>query len=540
MTAREAGTLAAILMVMAALAAVFVAQPTYMDAYYYFNSALALARGQGLTDPYVWNYLAPVRSLPAPSHLYWMPLASLVSAPFVAVGAALQPTASQAVLFRAAQVPMVLAAAGLAGFTGAVAWRVTGQRRHVWAGAVMTLLSAFYLPFWPATDSFALFGLAAAGALWLYPQSPAEGRPAARWRAALAAGVLAGLAHLARADGLLVAVSLGLSELGALLGPERSGPAARRAAARLAALALGYLAVMGPWFVRNLLVVGAPLATGGLAAVWLTHYDELFWYRPEALTAARFLAQGWGAIWTGRVEALVAAVQSLVAAQASIMAFPFALIGAWQLRRRPEFQRAAVYGGVLFLAMTLAFTYPGMRGGFLHSGTALLPFSLPAALVGLDAAVDWAGRRLRHWRPERSRPVFMALLVAGFAALALTRLAAPAARSGAAYAEIGDWLGRAGAGPGAVVAVNNPPAFYYHTGLAAIVIPSDGRPAVLDAMRAFGARWLVLDVNVPADLAALYQAGGQDPDFRVRAEFRDADGRPVYLLEMEAASAPAP
>src|ERR1700694_510012 len=52
-------------------------QPGYTDAYYYFNAAQRLAHGQGLTDAALWTYCGVPAALPAPSHLYWMPLASV-------------------------------------------------------------------------------------------------------------------------------------------------------------------------------------------------------------------------------------------------------------------------------------------------------------------------------------------------------------------------------------------------------------------------------------------------------------------------------
>jgi hypothetical protein len=63
------------------------------------------------------------------------------------------------------------------------------------------------------------------------------------------------------------------------------------------------------------------------------------------------------------------------------------------------------------------FTFPGARGGYFHSGAALLPFFMPAAVVGLDTAVEAAARLLRHWQPERSKPIFTGLLVAGVVGL---------------------------------------------------------------------------------------------------------------------------
>jgi hypothetical protein len=51
--------------------------PGYMDADYYFAGGLELAKGNGFTQPYLWNYLDDPQGLPHPSHTYWMPLASI-------------------------------------------------------------------------------------------------------------------------------------------------------------------------------------------------------------------------------------------------------------------------------------------------------------------------------------------------------------------------------------------------------------------------------------------------------------------------------
>ena len=58
----------------------FVAGPGYTDVFYHLNGANRLVTGQGLTDPYYWTYIGATNQLPAPSHLYWMPLTSLSAA----------------------------------------------------------------------------------------------------------------------------------------------------------------------------------------------------------------------------------------------------------------------------------------------------------------------------------------------------------------------------------------------------------------------------------------------------------------------------
>lgn len=514
-----------------ALAAVFVTQPGYMDAHYYFGGALQLARGHGFSEPYVWNYFSPLRELPAPSHLYWMPLTSLVSAPLLALAEVLAGGAlPNALTFRVAQLPMVLAAAALPLLAYGSAQTFTGNRRHAWAAALLTLFSAFYFPFWTNTDSFALFGLCAAGSLLAF--CAARSSPTPR-RFFLLSGALAGLAHLARADGLLVLLCLVLFNVVTHL---RSRLSTFNLLPSSFSIALGYLLVMAPWLLRNWLVVGAPLAPNGARALWLTNYDELFTYYPERLTLARFLAHGWEQILRDKWDAFGVNGWNLAAAQAGIIAFPFVVVGLWVLWRQPLAQLAALYGAALFAAMTLAFTFPGARGGYFHSGAALLPFVAALAVAGLDATVDAAGRVLKHWQPQRSKPIFTVLLVLGAVVLTALRFA-PMVRAAnqpppdLVYAEIGRWL-RQVDGAGAVVAVNNPPAFFYHTGLASIAIPADDVDTLLRGMADFKARWLVLDANVAAGLAGLAAEPESEPRLQLRATFGE-----TYVLELNSQGA---
>jgi 4-amino-4-deoxy-L-arabinose transferase-like glycosyltransferase len=516
------------------LAAYFIRLPGYLDAYYYFGGALQLARGHGLTEPYLWNYLAPVHVLPAPSHLYWMPLTSFVAAPFLALAGSEN---SNPALFRFAQIPFVLLASALPLLSYAVAARTTGLRRHALAAALLTLFSAFYFVFWTNTDAFALYGLAAGGAL--FASGLAVQHQSLRWF--LVAGVCAGLAHLTRADGIVVllVVLAGLLKRSAI----RDSRYALRTTRYALVCLLGYLLVMLPWFLRNWLAMGTPLAPGGMRVLWLTHYDDLFNYPADTLTSARYFAQGWGAILESKGAACLTNLGTVIGPLGNIAAFPFILMGLWKLRRHPLYSLPLLYAVVLFALMTLVFTFPGARGGLFHSGAALLPFFSAAALVGLDASVDWVARRLPHWQPEKSRPVFTVLLVT--LALGLTglvfrqRVIGPDWRSPAndkrdsVYADIGQWLSNANSFSDSVVAVGNPPGFYYFTHHPSIVIPNGGPDDLFAAMRAFGAGWAVLDANYPAGLKELYAAPESDPRLRLRATFTDAADQPVYLFEIE-------
>jgi hypothetical protein len=410
-------------------------------------------------------------------------------------------------------------------------------RRHALAAGLLTVFSPFYFVYWANTDAFALFGLVTAGALMAGVMAVSQPRRVYAWL--LAAGLCAGLAHLARADGLLV---LGCLVVWVWLrAPSGLGWRSRLAAAAVAAG--GYVVVMAPWFVRNLAVVMTPLPAGSIRSLWLTSYDDFFAFPADRLTLAAYLASGAGNILSAKWMALQSNLATLAVAPGGLVAFPFALVGLWRLRGQAAVQLSLFYGAVLLVAMSLFFTFPGMRGGFFHSGAALLPFWMPAAVAGLDVVVDAAARRLPHWQPERSRPIFTALLILMAAGLTVavfwTRVIGPDAgrpawsRMDQAYRDAGAWF-QAEGHDGEAVAVNNPPGWYYFTGQPAIVIPSGGRTELSAVMSAYEVKWLFLDDNHPTALDALYRAPDADTGLKLRATFNGVNNQPAYLFERTA------
>lgn len=462
--------------------AILVRQPGYMDAYYYYNAAHRLVTGDGLTDPYLWHYLDAPDALPAPSHTYWMPLQSLLAAGAMALGGA---------TFGAAQLPSVLCYAGLVAVTYWLGARLGGSSRTAWISALLVMFSGFFTPFWTTTDTFATFGLA--GALALVAAGIGRAQRAARWFAA--AGALAGIAHLARADGILL---LGIALMMAMWSRKRSDWRVRGACA-LAALG-SYLAVMTPWFLRNLIVLGAPLPASGTATVWLRGYNELVSYPPR-VALQTFLDWGPAQIAASRWEAFQANLGTFLAVETWVILGPFVLIGLWRLRRDPIVQAAVWYALGLHLIMTLVFAYPGYRGGLFHSSAALLPTWAVAATAGVERAIAWLGRR-RGWRIRQAQAVFGAAQVALAVALSAYVLAVrlPALnRNATFYRTLAEGLPR-----NARLIVNDPPALYYHTGLTSVVLPDSPPETVLALADRYDLDYLVLDADRTAPFDALF------------------------------------
>lgn len=491
--------------------------PGYMDADYYFGGALRLAQGAGFSEPYLWNYLAPVTALPAPSHLYWMPLTSLVAAAgMVVFGDS----------FRAAQVMMVLTAATLPVLALYIARvELGGSRRVGWVAGLLAALGGFFLVRWGTTDGFGLYGLVGTGFLL----TTAHGLRGPGWRCWLAAGLLAALAHLTRADGVLLVGVGGLLALGYAV---RERWPWQRLLMAWGLLVLGYLLLMGPWLVRNVLVIGSPLAPGGSQSLWLHDYNELFNYQ-QPLTLADYLAPGWGAIARQKLDGLWQMAQNMVAVQGLIVVTPLIVLAAWQRRRDPLVQTGLLYEAVLVLVMGVVFTLPGVRGGFFHSAAALHPLLMALGALGLDAAVDWAAARLPHWQPEAAKPRFAGLLLAVAAVLTLAVTVRPLQTWNAdvaLYAEGQAWL--AANAPEAVLAVGNPPGWWAGTGHAAVVIPNGDAEMLWAVVEQFDVDVVLLDANHPGGLADVY-AGRETVDWlRLATRLPGGSGGEVLVLEV--------
>jgi 4-amino-4-deoxy-L-arabinose transferase-like glycosyltransferase len=507
--------------------AAVVTRPGYMDVAYYTAGAVRVARGGGLTEPFIWNYLDNPAGLPRPGFLYWMPLPSLLAAP----SAALFPGS-----FFALQLPCAVLSALLPCLAYIIAREATGRRRAAWLAGLFTLFSGFFFPYWTLPETFAPFAVFGGAALWLAGRgaSPAgRQKTAARW---LLVGLLVGLAHLTRPDGplLLPVVVLGAAlsrRRGNRVGSAESGAGGLVGFSVLLAF-LGYLLIMAPWFARNLRVSGQALSPAGTRTIWLTDYDDLFCYDCD-LSPASYLAWGWSEILRSKLWAMGVNLERFLAEDCLVFLLPFVLVGLYRLRRHPAFALCLVYLVLTFCAHSLVFTFPGPRGGFFHASVPALPLLFSAGAEGLGAAVGWAGRR-RGWNLRQAQVVFAAAAVA--AALSLSGYVAFGKLSAwrnadEAYVSVGRWLAEYGQG-GATVMVANPPAYWYHTGQPAVVVPNGDVETLLAAAGRYDARHVVLDRNRPVGLSEVY--GGDEPHPRLRPLVQWGEGVDrVVLYELE-------
>jgi hypothetical protein len=485
-----------------------VSQPGTMDACYYYSGGWNLFQGRGLNEYFSWNYLEGSISLPHPGFLYWMPLTSF----FAAAGLFLFHGG-----FREAQIPFLLLAAGFPLWVWWLGLKLTGSFRVGMVAGFLSIFSGFYSIYWLNTESFLLF--AWIGSLAFYCLSVLLRRP--RGYLAVLTGVLCGLAHLTRADGILFVPLAGLILLFA-----SSVSWLRRGIYFFGVLA-GYFLTSGFWYLRNWLTFGSLLPSATGSALWLTAYNDLFHLPATDLTAGRFFAGGLLPLLAARGTALLWNAETALFVLGMVFLFPFICRGAYLLRKQPVIAIGSGYFLLIFIVMSIVYPFQGSRGGFFHSSAALLPLAAVAASLGLEDVIAWLGK-IRNWRIEEATTFFgIGFVLLAMAATGVIFTQRVIGRDpnqtdwSALNADYPDGTRRLeNLAPDTLFMVNNPPCFYVQTGKRAIPIPDGGPETLLAEADRSGAQYVILDSNAPDGLQPLYQQTLSDPRLEIIWEDR--------------------
>jgi Dolichyl-phosphate-mannose-protein mannosyltransferase len=486
------------LVVRAALLALF-PDPAYPDSYYYVDVARAIAAGNGLNVDFVWifaevgNRLPNPAVLPIPSNAHWLPLDSFIQAPFISV---LGPTA------LASALPGILIGSLVAPLTWLIA-RDAGARPLVCVSAgVISAIPGAATVFMAQPENFAILHPLVAATLWLTARGlKGDGR------SFVVAGLLAGLATLARNDGILLAGAIGLVWVADRVRAWRGRRASRswsrvedeRPAipfvAALGAAAL-FLLVMGPWWVRQLAVFGSisPTSSTGVA-LWIRDISE--W---NSITAnpslANFLAQGWAAIIGSRLDGLTAAIGNFAVMIASVVLLPFLIVGALARRHSRDFGPWFVYTFIAFAGATFLYPLHVPGGAFIHTAIGLAPHAAILSMEGVLIFVGWVSRRRRTWQVGPAGTIFVwsiVALVIGSAVIFTRPVQAGWDEVRQPRMALAAELDRMGIPRDDRILSIDAGGIKYWTGHPGVVTPDDPIEVIESVARAYGTRWLVVE-----------------------------------------------
>ena len=536
-TVRTPLLLYALALVVRALLVALYPDPAYPDSYYYVDVARAIAAGNGLNVDFVWifaevgNRLPNPAVLPIPSNAHWLPLASFIQAPFVSV---LGPTAIANAL------PGALIGALAAPLTWLIA-RDAGARPIVGlAAGVISASPGAVSVFLAQPENFAILHPLVAACLWLTARGlKGDGRSFAL------AGLLAGLATLARNDGILLAGAIALVWLADRIRFLRNRRGSRswsrvddRAPipllAAVAAFAL-FMLVMGPWWARQIAVFGSmsPTSSSG-AALWIRQISEWNSITVDP-TPAYFFSQGWGAIVASRLQGLLDAMGNFAVMISSIVLLPFLLLGIVGRRSSRDFQPWFVYTLVAFAGATFLYPLHVPGGAFIHTAIGLAPHAAILSVEGVLVVAGLVSRRQASSAGGGGSTGSSVLvwgvvaLVIGAAAIFTRPVIAGWDNTRQPRLEVARKLDELGVPPTDRLLSIDAGGYKYFTGRPGVVTPDDPIEVIESVARAYGTRWLIVErADAARALAPVLQGTLQVPWI----------GEPVFQLDSPDGGAP--
>ncbi|MCJ7622183.1 MAG: hypothetical protein MUO76_01675, partial [Anaerolineaceae bacterium] len=486
--------------------------PGFMDAEYYYGGGIQLASGHGFTEMILWNYLDDPVGLPHPSHLYWMPLASIV--------ASLGMLLTNSLDFVSARIFFILIASLIPPSTAALAFQINGKFREAVLSGLLSLFSGFYIIYLTNTETIAIYMLLGnlffqvafkKGSIFRYKRFD--------YIRYLFLGILAGLMHLTRADGflwlfgaLIVYTNEFFISIRVKHHPERDKRFSHAVLLFLCVM-VGYTLIMSPWYIRNWQMYTQIFPPGNAKALWITEYNQTFAYPTDGLRFQSWISSDWHKHLISRMNALIENIKTFLFVQGEIFLVPLIFIGSWRLRKRDEIRFAFFMFIILICVMSFIFPYAGPRGGFLHSGSALQSMFWVLVPQGLTGFL-LAGKRWRNWNIEQAGNVFyvgiviLSVFLTGI--LFTTKVIGKNVNqpiwnlSWRQYNLVEERIKSIENAPDGIVVVNNPAGYFVATGRASIVIPDGDERNLYQIVERYGAAIVILENNVVPGLRDLY------------------------------------
>ena len=492
------------------LIAVMRADSGYMDESYYLLTARNLSEGYGFQENILWNFMDDPVGLPHPSHLYWMPLVSIIAAGGMKIAGS---------TYLSAVVPLTLIAALIPPVTYIAGKRWLKDQFWALVGAICALFGGYYLLYYSAVDGFSLYMLLGVAYFMAISQLFQQQTGKQLLLNGVFAGVFAGLLHLTRADGLLWAMMIPVFFAAAFFLNGKEKTHLGRYILGTACSLFVYVLLLAPWFYRNIQLSGSLTAAGSSHSMFLTQYNELFVYPTSTLTFSRWIDSGLGELLRHRLNAAGTNLLSLLGVQLLIIQLPFAIIGI-RKHWKSSWVKVNVFGLVLlFLFLTVIFPFAGQRGSYFHSNTAFQIFLWVMSVIGLREAASRLPLKEGLDRNLFEKFIgisFLVLLLLVTVVLSGSKI--DGLRAGVDEMEqIVITLQELEIGQDEIILINDPATLNWVSERPAVVIPGGDETMMLAVMEHYGVHYVVLQYNHPPELADLYKNPLESENFSVLA-----------------------
>jgi hypothetical protein len=374
----------------ASLVASFQSVPGYSDAAYNFLAGNEIASGNGFQVPIIWNFLNNIPSIPSPSHLYWMPLPSLIAA----FGIKFIPGTLSA--FEKSQAIFILLTGLAPIFTSNFAYKFSNNRLMAYFVGLLTVFSGSYFKYTPAIDSISVL-MILGSLLWITLLKPAP--------SPIVLGILVGFIHLTRADGILwVLFTLTYILLQAKKN-EMMQFEDKSLIKKGASFFGGYLIIMLPWYFRNVSLFGSLTPPGNFRTIWIKTYNDIFIYPASLLNFEQWWDQGLQTILIQRAKSLGTNFLSLIVVLGFVFLFPLIIVSI-----RKNWDRFIIKWGTLSLVayifvVSMLFPFASTRGTVFHTTALFFPFTAMLAIDGLSHVLKWMQKN-KGWKYQQPLKVF--------------------------------------------------------------------------------------------------------------------------------------
>ncbi len=474
-----------------------------MDAEYYFANGTQLAKGEGFTEPFVWNYLDDPQNVIHPSNTYWMPFTSVISA------AGMLVMGNQS--FFAGRIPFVFLSALIPIVTSYIAWIFSNRRSAAWLAGLLTIFGGFFTLYYSITDTFVPYMLFGGISFIIINNLFIQNKIGIRWEF-IFLGCIAGLFHASRSDGLIWLI-------GFLTVAIWEGNHTKRKVGlillSIVFLISGYLLIMGAWYVRNITIFHSLMSPGTSKVLWLTEYDEIFSYPTSTISFNKWWEMGLSYHLISYFRAFGANLSTLFGVEGMVFLTPMILLGVVKFWENNAVKFFSCMWIVTFVILSIIFPFAGMRGGFLHSSAAFQTIFFALVPVGLYQVINF-GIKKRNWKENRSIRMFypavilfaviFTLFIYWDRVIDIKYMKSGWDENAASFALIEEHLLSVGAEPDDIVMITNPPGYYAQTGRSGIVTPFGNNENLLLAAKAFGANYLILTSDHVAGLDDLYKS----------------------------------
>ncbi|HWQ46048.1 MAG TPA: hypothetical protein VN376_04230 [Longilinea sp.] len=510
--------------------------PGYMDAAYYTVTGAQLASGRGLVEPFLWNYLDNPVGLPHTAFTYWMPMPAFLAA----IGFFIAHSNS----FIFARVPFILLAGLIPVLTARLAYEMSGKNEISTLAGWLAVFPVFYTPYLAIPDSFIPL-MVCGGVISLYLWKVfATDKTISLWEWVVV-GLCCGVINLCRADGLLWIVAIALASSIWLIKQRRLH--SRQVIFSLLGLVIGFLMMMGWWYIRNLHLFGQFFAPASQYSLWFTSYDQLFNHPVGSINPQSWWTSGVTAILTARWTALKMNLATTLGVHFCVVLLPLFMVGIRKAKNRMFNWFFLSMYALLFMIMTVAFPFAGSRGGFFHSMAVIQPWIWVMAAIGFKKTIEWISPH-RKWDPQRAYRGFGIILVGilAFAALGVYTVQVygiaqsstePSDVSSSArawdedyetYLTINSYLVEQGMTEDEIVMVNDPPLYFWASAQQSIVIPNGTIDAIAETAHQYRARYLVVESeHIPA-LDTMY--AGMETNSEWFEYVGNVDGNQIYRI----------